>query len=228
MTIVTPQVLLRAYAAGVFPMAENAEDNTLYWVEPEFRGILPLKAFRISHSLRKTVRQRKFDLKVDTAFNDVIAGCAEKTPNRTSTWINSRIKSLYVQLHKMGFCHSVEAWREGRLTGGLYGVKIGAAFFGESMFSRARDASKVALVHLVARLNAGGFRLLDAQFINDHLKQFGAFEVERANYQQMLEDALAGEASFDRFDGDEDPQKVLSLAMGGPHNRHPGEGRGPA
>jgi leucyl/phenylalanyl-tRNA---protein transferase len=215
MTIITPQVLLRAYAAGVFPMAENAEDNTLYWVEPEFRGILPLKAFRMSHSLRKTVRHGKFEVKVDTAFNDIIARCAEKTPVRTSTWINSRIKSLYTQLHKMGFCHSVETWQEGRLTGGLYGVKIGAAFFGESMFSRTRDASKVALVHLVARLNAGGFQLLDAQFINDHLKQFGAIEVARADYQEMLEAALGGEADFDRFDGDGDPQKVLALAGDG-------------
>ena len=215
MTIITPQVLLRAYAAGVFPMAENAEDNTLYWVEPEFRGILPLKAFRMSHSLRKTVRHGKFEVKVDTAFNDIIARCAEKTPVRTSTWINSRIKSLYTQLHKMGFCHSVETWQEGRLTGGLYGVKIGAAFFGESMFSRTRDASKVALVHLVARLNAGGFQLLDAQFINDHLKQFGAIEVARADYQEILEAALGGEADFDRFDGDGDPQKVLALAGDG-------------
>jgi leucyl/phenylalanyl-tRNA--protein transferase len=212
MTTITPQVLLRAYAAGVFPMAESAEDNTLYWVEPEFRGILPLKAFHIPHSLRKTVRRRKFAVTVDTAFNDVIAGCAERTPERRSTWINSRIKSLYTQLHRMGFCHSVETWREGRLIGGLYGVKIGAVFFGESMFSRERDASKVALVHLMARLNAGGFRLLDAQFINDHLKQFGAVEVARSDYQQMLEAALEDDAEFDSFAGDDDPRKVLALA----------------
>ncbi|MGH6873898.1 MAG: leucyl/phenylalanyl-tRNA--protein transferase, partial [Aestuariivirgaceae bacterium] len=186
MTTITPQVLLKAYAAGVFPMAENAEDNTLYWVEPEFRGVLPLDGFHVPRSLRKAVRQNRFDIKIDTAFSQVIAGCAERTPNRSSTWINSRIRSLYTQLHKMGFCHSVEAWRGEWLCGGLYGVKIGAAFFGESMFSRETDASKVALVHLVARLNVGGFRLLDAQFINDHLKRFGAVEVTRRKYQHML------------------------------------------
>src|SRR5688572_23554845 len=152
MSIVTPQILLKAYAAGVFPMAESAEDNALYWVEPEFRGILPLEGFHASRSLSKSIRQRRFAIRVDSAFAAVIAGCAEKTPQRTSTWINSRIKALYTQLHRMGFCHSVEAWRDGELKGGLYGVRIGAAFFGESMFSREPDASKVALVHLVARL----------------------------------------------------------------------------
>jgi len=214
MTIVTPQILLKAYAAGVFPMAESAENNALYWVEPELRGILPLGSFHIPQSLKKAVRHRRFEIGVDTAFGEVIAGCAEKTPERQSTWINSRIKSLYTQLHKMGFCHSVEAWRDGRLAGGLYGVKIGAAFFGESMFSRERDASKVALVHLVARLNAGDFRLLDAQFINNHLKQFGAMEVDRDSYHEMLDAALGGEAEFGRFDNDADPEAVLDWAAG--------------
>jgi leucyl/phenylalanyl-tRNA--protein transferase len=142
----------------------------------------------------------------------VIAGCAERTPARSSTWINRRISALYTQLHKMGFCHSVEAWQEDRLCGGLYGVRIGAAFFGESMFSRETDASKVALVHLVARLNKGGFRLLDAQFINDHLKRFGAMEVTRRKYQQMLETALSADADFHAFTDDGDPETVLRLA----------------
>jgi leucyl/phenylalanyl-tRNA---protein transferase len=212
MSIVTPQILLRAYAAGVFPMAESAEDTALYWVEPEFRGILPLDRFHVSHSLSKTIRRRKFEVRVDTAFAEVIGGCAEKTTERRSTWINSRIRSLYTQLHKMGFCHSVEAWREGELKGGLYGVRIGAAFFGESMFSRQRDASKVALVHLVARLKRGGFRLLDAQFINDHLKQFGAIEVARASYQRMLDQAIESEADFARFTCDGEPAEVLAAA----------------
>jgi leucyl/phenylalanyl-tRNA--protein transferase len=210
MTTITPQILLKAYAAGVFPMAESAEDTTLYWVEPEFRGILPFDAFHISRSLRKAIRRRKFAVTVDHAFGAVIAGCAEKTADRPSTWINSRITSLYTQLHKMGFCHSVEAWCEGGLAGGLYGVCIGAAFFGESMFSRERDASKVSLVHLVARLKAGGFQLLDAQFINDHLRQFGAVEVSRNNYQRMLDQAIGEEADFARFAGDASPEEVLA------------------
>jgi leucyl/phenylalanyl-tRNA--protein transferase len=214
MSTITPQVLLKAYAAGVFPMAENAEDNTLYWVEPEFRGVLPLDGFHVPRSLRKTVRQKRFAIRTDTAFSEVIAGCAERTPARSSTWINRRIKALYTQLHKMGFCHSVEAWEKDRLCGGLYGVRIGAAFFGESMFSRETDASKVALVHLVARLNRGGFRLLDAQFINDHLKRFGAVEVTRRKYQQMLETALTAEADFQVFADDGDPKTVLRWARG--------------
>jgi leucyl/phenylalanyl-tRNA---protein transferase len=212
MSTITPQVLLKAYAAGFFPMAENAEDNTLYWVEPEFRGVLPLDNFHVPRSLRKTVRQKRFAIRTDTAFSEVIAGCAERTPARSSTWINRRIKALYTQLHKMGFCHSVEAWEKDRLCGGLYGVRIGAAFFGESMFSRETDASKVALVHLVARLNRGGFRLLDAQFINDHLKRFGALEVTRRKYQQMLETALSAEADFQVFAEDGDPETVLRWA----------------
>jgi leucyl/phenylalanyl-tRNA--protein transferase len=215
MTTITPQILLKAYAAGVFPMAESAEDSTLYWVEPEFRGILPLDAFHVPRSLQKTLRRQKFEVRLDTAFSDVIAACAERTSTRPSTWINSGIRSLYIQLHKMGFCHSVETWREGRLAGGLYGVKIGAAFFGESMFSREHDASKVALVHLVARLNAGGFRLLDAQFVNDYLKQFGAIEVARTIYQRALEAALAGEADFHAFAADDNPRQVMLLATGG-------------
>ena len=161
MTTITPQILLKAYASGVFPMAESAEDTALYWVEPEFRGIIPLDGFKVSRSLRKVVRRHPFEIRVDTAFDEVIDQCAQKVPARKTTWINDRIRALYKQLFKMGFCHSVESWRNGRLVGGLYGVRIGAAFFGESMFTRETDASKVALVHLVARLKTGGFTLLD-------------------------------------------------------------------
>ena len=176
-TTITPQILLRAYSAGIFPMAESAEDNALYWVEPELRGVIPLDTFHISHSLRKQLRKKTYEVRIDTAFDRVIEGCAARGPNRSNTWINARIRSLYTQLHRMGCCHSVEAWKNGALVGGLYGVRLGAAFFGESMFSTATDASKVALVHLVARLNAGGYTLLDAQFITEHLKQFGAIDV---------------------------------------------------
>jgi leucyl/phenylalanyl-tRNA--protein transferase len=209
---ITPEFLLQAYAAGIFPMAENAEDNAIYWVEPEFRGILPLGHFHISRSLRKAIRQQRFEIRIDTNFLAVIDGCAARTPTRTSTWINRRIRKLYGQLHQMGICHSVEAWRAGRLVGGLYGVEIGAAFFGESMFSTMRDASKAALVHLVARLNAGGFILLDAQFMTEHLRQFGAVSVPRADYKPMLETALARVGDFFRFGEDHSPAEVLREA----------------
>ena len=213
MMTITPQVLLKAYASGVFPMAESAEDNALYWIEPELRGIIPLDGFRASKSLRKACRRQAFEVRIDTAFSDVIRACAEWAPDRKTTWINGRILSLYNQLFKMGFCHSVECWRDGELAGGLYGVRIGAAFFGESMFTRQRDASKVALVHLVARLRAGGFELLDAQFINDHLKQFGAVELPRAEYHELLEDALQKDADFNAFASDDDCETVLKLAL---------------
>lgn len=211
MSTITPQILLKAYAAGIFPMAESAEDNALYWVEPEERGVFPLDGLRISHSLRKRVRQRRFDIRIDTAFNDVIVACAEKMPDRKTTWINQRIKSLYGQLYKMGCCHSVECWRRNQLVGGLYGVRIGGAFFGESMFSREVDASKVALVHLVARLRAGGFRLLDAQFTTPHLESLGARSVSRADYHLLLEQAIEADAEFFKFKDDRDPETVLRL-----------------
>lgn len=216
MTTITPQVLLKAYSAGIFPMAESADDPALYWIEPEERGVIPLKGFHLSHSLRKTVRKRKFEIRTDTAFEDVIRACAEKTTGRDVTWINHRIFKLYTQLHKMGCCHSVESWLDGTLVGGLYGVRIGAAFFGESMFSRATDASKVALVHLVARLNAGGFQLLDAQFQNPHIEQFGTYTVKKADYHPMLEAALDGEAEFNIVGLDDDVERVLSLAVQDP------------
>ena len=193
-------------------MAETAEDNALYWVEPDERGIIPLRGLRISHSLRKQVRKQPFEIRVDTAFSEVIDACAAKTKNRKSTWINARIRTLYNQLHKMGHCHSVECWQDGELAGGLYGVKIGAAFFGESMFSRVTDASKVALVHLVARLNAGGFQLLDAQFMNPHLKTLGAVVISKADYRELLPSAIEASADFNKFTADNDPSRVLHYA----------------
>ncbi|MFN0190697.1 MAG: leucyl/phenylalanyl-tRNA--protein transferase [Aestuariivirga sp.] len=212
MTSITPQILLKAYAAGIFPMAESADDNALYWIEPDERGVIPLDGLHVSRSLRKAVKRRDFEVRVDSDFERVIALCAESTETRKSTWINRRIRALYSQLFKLGSCHSVECWRDGNLVGGLYGVKLGAAFFGESMFSRATDASKVALVHLVARLNAGGFRLLDAQFVNPHLATLGAVSVKKHDYHQMLKSALEANADFKCFHGDGDPELVLSLA----------------
>jgi leucyl/phenylalanyl-tRNA---protein transferase len=212
MTTISPQVLLQAYCAGIFPMAETAEDNALYWVEPDERGIIPLHGLHISRSLRKQVRKQPFEIRIDTAFADVMAACAAKTETRKATWINQRIRTLYIQLHKMGCCHSVECWRGNKLVGGLYGVKIGAAFFGESMFSRATNASKIALVHLVARLNAGGFELLDAQFMNPHLETLGAMPVSKAEYQKLLAPALEGSGDFKLFSEDNDPARVLHFA----------------
>ncbi len=210
--IITPQILLRAYAAGIFPMAEDADDNSLYWVEPQERGILPLSSFHVPRSLAKKVRRQDFDIRIDTQFEQVIRLCSQQTSERPSTWINDRIIALYKQLFKMGCGHSVECWANGELVGGLYGIRIGAVFFGESMFSRRSDASKVALVHLVARLKAGGFALLDAQFQNDHLTQFGLAIVSRDEYRLMLEPALGVDAEFDAFGSDNNPEEVLQLA----------------
>ncbi len=212
MTAITPQVLLKAYTAGIFPMAESADDPALYWIEPEERGVIPLKGFHISRSLRKALRQRPFEIRIDTAFEAVISACAEKTEDRDVTWINRRIFKLYTQLHKMGCCHSVEAWQDGKLVGGLYGVRIGAAFFGESMFSRATNASKIALVHLVARLNYGGFKLLDAQFLNSHIAQFGTYTILKKDYRPILDDALDGVGDFQSFARDDDSDVVLAAA----------------
>ncbi len=212
MTAITPQVLLKAYTAGIFPMAESANDPALYWIEPEERGVIPLKGFHISHSLRKAMRKRPFEIRVDTAFEAVIAACAEKTEDRDVTWINHRILKLYTQLHHMGCCHSIESWDDGKLVGGLYGVRIGAAFFGESMFSRASNASKIALVHLVARLNFGGFKLLDAQFLNSHIAQFGTYTILKNDYRPILDDALDGAGDFQSFTLDHDIDAVLQHA----------------
>jgi leucyl/phenylalanyl-tRNA--protein transferase len=193
---ITPEVLLRAYACGIFPMAESADDPSLFWVEPEMRGVIPLDGFHISARLARTVRSDAFAVTVNTAFKAVIAGCAAPQAGRDDTWINKRIRDLYIGLHQLGHCHSVEVWENDDLVGGLYGVSLGAAFFGESMFHRSRDASKVALVHLVARLIAGGFVLLDTQYVTSHLRGFGAVEVPRRRYTMLLDRAIAGEADF--------------------------------
>ena len=193
---IPPDLLLRAYASGVFPMAENADDPEIFWVRPESRGIIPLDAFHAPKSLMKTARRGHFDIRFDTDFAGVIDGCAEARTGRMSTWINQPIREAYAELFARGNCHTVEAWREGRLVGGLYGVTLGRAFFGESMFSRETDASKTCLVHLVERLRERGFVLLDTQFTTEHLKRFGAVDVPRAKYETLLEEALAGEARF--------------------------------
>ncbi|SNY93792.1 leucyl/phenylalanyl-tRNA--protein transferase [Cohaesibacter sp. ES.047] len=197
---ITPQILLRAYACGIFPMAEDANDATVLWIEPDFRGVIPLDSFHAPRRLLRTMRNSPFDIRVDSAFGAVMDACAEAAPDRPSTWINDQIHDLYRSLFDMGHCHSVEIWDEDRLVGGLYGVSLGTAFFGESMFSRERDTSKMALVHLVDRLKVGGYTLLDAQFITDHLKQFGALEVPKAEYHELLEHALKDVGDFHAFD----------------------------
>ena len=193
---ITPDVLLKAYACGIFPMAERADDPALYWIEPEQRGIIPLVDFHVPARLARTVRATAFTVVANRAFDAVVDGCAQPAPGRNHTWINQRIRKLYRGLFDIGHCHSVEVYDGETLVGGLYGVSMGTAFFGESMFHRSRDASKIALIHLVARLKAGGFRLLDTQFVTDHLKTFGAYEVPRRAYHKLLADALAGEADF--------------------------------
>ena len=185
-----PDLLLRAYSVGVFPMANSRDARDVFWVEPKRRGVLPLDGFHLSRSLAKTLRSGRFTLTADAAFAQVVARCAEPTPVRPDTWINPQIEKAYGELHARGYAHSIETWEEGRLVGGLYGVRLGAAFFGESMFSRVRDASKVALAHLVARLKVGGFRLLDCQFQTDHLASMGAVEIARQDYVGLLDEAL--------------------------------------
>jgi leucyl/phenylalanyl-tRNA--protein transferase len=186
----TPEILLKAYRAGIFPMAESADDPELFWVDPKFRGIIPLDAFHVPRRLQRVIRQGRFTVRADSDFPGVMRGCAEPTSERPTTWINDEILRLYTALFRHGYAHSVECWQDEALVGGLYGVAIGGAFFGESMFSRAADASKVALVHLVATLRAGGYRLLDLQFVTPHLAQFGAVEIPRARYHRLLADAL--------------------------------------
>lgn len=193
---ITPQVLLKAYGCGIFPMAESADDPALYWIEPQHRGILPLDAAHVPRRLARTVRTTPYRVSIDADFDSIIDGCAASRPGRRSTWINDRIRRLYRDLFDLGHCHTVEVRHEGRIVGGLYGVALGGAFFGESMFSYARDASKVAMVHLIARLLAGGFTLLDTQFVTDHLRQFGTIEVDREDFQRRLEAALALKGNF--------------------------------
>lgn len=188
--VITPDLLLQAYASGIFPMSEGREDEELFWVEPDERGIIPFKNFHASSSLRKTLRKEKFLVTINRAFSEVMEGCAEPGQGRESTWISNRIQDLYCDLNSRGFAHSIECWNGDKLVGGLYGVCLPGAFFGESMFSRERDASKVALVYLIARLIKGGFVLLDTQFVTDHLKKFGAVAIEREEYKQQLHRAL--------------------------------------
>ena len=199
---VTPDLMLRAYRAGLFPMAETRSGDRLYWLDPEHRGILPLDGFHLPRRLRRTVLGGGFTVTADQDFAAVIALCAAPGEGREDTWINRDIERLFTALHARGHAHSVEVRRDGALVGGLYGVVLGGAFFGESMFSVARDASKVALVHLVARLRLGGFVLLDTQFVTTHLSQFGALEVPREAYKAMLEAAARAPA---RWVGDPDP-----------------------
>ncbi len=196
---ITPQVLLKAYSCGIFPMAESAYDPALYWIEPQHRGILPLDHVHVSRRLRRTIRNADVEVRVDTEFDGVIEGCAASRPGRRSTWINSRIRQLYRELFDLGHCHTVEVWDGTRLIGGLYGVALGGAFFGESMFSVERDVSKIALVHLCGRLIAGGFVLLDTQFVTEHLRQFGTVEVDREEFQSRLEEALKVSTDFHRL-----------------------------
>lgn len=193
---ITPDVLLKAYACGIFPMAESADDPALHWIEPEQRGIIPLNGFHVPARLTRTVRTTPFTVLINRDFDAVIEGCAEPKHDRAKTWINGRIRKIYRNLFDHGHCHTVEVYDGEDLIGGLYGVSLGRAFFGESMFHRARDASKIALVHLIARLHAGGYRLCDTQYVTEHLKTFGAVDVPKRRYHRLLEDALQGEADF--------------------------------
>jgi leucyl/phenylalanyl-tRNA--protein transferase len=216
-----PDLLLRAYSVGVFPMADSRIAREIFWVEPKKRGVLPLDGLRLSHSLAKTIRSGRFEVTADKAFREVVSRCAEPTPSRPETWINPQIESAYAELHERGHAHSIEAWQDGRLVGGLYGVKLGAAFFGESMFSRMSDASKVALAWLVARLKVGGFRLLDCQFITDHLASLGAVEIGRDAYVSLLDAALgvaagAGSAPPDFFALDRPAPGSDTISVSGP------------
>jgi leucyl/phenylalanyl-tRNA--protein transferase len=212
---ITPDILLRAYAAGLFPMAEDAGDEALYWFDPKERGVFPLDGLIVSKSLAKTLRARKFEIRVDHDFNGVLAGCAESRPGRENTWINNTIAQLFGQLFELGFVHTVEAWRDGELVGGLYGLALGGVFFGESMFHRVTDASKICLAYLVARLRLGGFTLLDAQFITPHLESLGAVEISRDEYRRKLEAGLAIQGDFARLDPAAPPGDVLKLVRQG-------------
>jgi len=199
--VYAPETIIKAYALGLFPMAESHNSTEIRFYDPDMRGLIPLdnslgNGLHIPRRLQRRVRQHPYDITIDQDFAAVITACAARSSTRTNTWINADIRQLYIALHKMGFAHSVEVWHEGNLVGGLYGVRLRAAFFGESMFSRQTDASKIALVHLMARLRHGGFRLLDAQFSNEHLRQFGVIDVPRIDFQRRLADALAAEADL--------------------------------
>jgi leucyl/phenylalanyl-tRNA---protein transferase len=205
---ITPHLLLRAYASGVFPMAESADARDVFWVDPRRRGILPLDGLHVPRSLRRGFLRGGFAIRVNADFTAVLDACAD----RPETWINCDIRRLYRALHRMGHAHSVEVWIDDRLAGGLYGVALGAAFFGESMFSHSRDASKFALIALAARLNAGGFRLLDTQFVTDHLARLGAIEISRASYRARLQEAINRPADFFALAPDTPAQRLLQLS----------------
>ncbi|MEO1608197.1 MAG: leucyl/phenylalanyl-tRNA--protein transferase [Pseudomonadota bacterium] len=209
---ITAEVLLKAYSCGIFPMAESADDPQLFWIEPQARGMLPLDRLSIPKRLARTIRSAPLDIRIDCDFDGIIDGCARPAPGRTSTWINDRIRSLYNDLFQMGYCHTVEVWTPcGRLVGGLYGVALGGAFFGESMFSRERDASKIALVYLCARLIYGNFVMLDTQFVTDHLRQFGAIEIDRVEFQQKLDVALQTSGNFNCLPSNAEPKEILDI-----------------
>lgn len=204
---ITPELLLQGYAAGVFPMAESASSTEVFWVEPQMRGLFPLDRFHLSRSLRRRMRRGDYSVAIDSRFAEVLRACAE----RPETWINDQIFDLYMKLHRMGYAHAVEVIRDGRLIGGVYGVALGGAFFGESMFSRATDASKIALANLVARLRVGGFTLFDAQFLTPHLKSLGAIEIPQTVYIERLELALEKTADFLRLDPETPQEEVVHL-----------------
>ncbi len=206
--VLTPQILLHAYASGIFPMADSATSDDIYWVDPEKRGVIPLDGLKVSRSLAKLIRKAPYDIVIDRHFTMTVQACAD----RSETWINPEITALYTELHRRGHAHSVEIWKDGDLVGGLYGVAIGGAFFGESMFSRVPSASKIALVYLIARLRKGGFRLLDTQFVTEHLKSLGAIEITRKAYQKALQEALVVNANFWAMPRRQDAQSVLHLS----------------
>ena len=209
---ITPDVLLKAYSCGIFPMAESADDPQLYWIEPQERGIIPLDGVIVPRRLARTIRTSPHTVHVDRDFDAVIDRCAASRPGRRSTWINERIRSLYGELFKAGHCHTVEVWDEqDNLVGGLYGVALGGAFFGESMFSEARDTSKIALLYLCARLIHGGFEMLDTQFVTDHLRQFGALEVNKKTFHMLLKEALKTRGDFHRLPADAPPDQILAV-----------------
>ena len=209
---ITPELLLQAYRIGVFPMGERRDDPKLYWLDPRLRAVLPLDGFHLPKRLARTVRSGQFEVSADTAFTETMRACAEPRPGHPESWINDPILALYGELFARGHAHSVECRRNGELIGGLYGVSVGAAFFGESMFSRERDASKVALVHLVARLIKGGFRLLDCQFMTEHLRSFGAIEIPRDDFRALLANAVERTADFQRDLGGVDPCAIVQAS----------------
>lgn len=208
---VSAQMLLKAYSCGIFPMAESADSSDLHWIDPEFRGALPLDRVRLPRRLARTIRQGRFEVRIDEDFQSVIDQCAASRTGRTSTWINGRIRMLYGELFELGYCHTVEVHRDGRLVGGLYGVGLRGAFFGESMFSTATDASKVALIYLCARLIRGNFALLDTQFTTDHLVQFGTEEISRSIFHDRLSEALDVEADFHALAVDTPPDAIIEI-----------------